>query len=420
MNWEALDLPDGWQVLSLVDVADIAMGQSPPGHTYNTEGRGLPFFQGKAEFGDDSPATRKWCTSPTRIAEPGDILMSVRAPVGPTNVADQECSVGRGLAIIRAKPDVPSSLLRHAIKLQEAKIASWGTGTTFTAISKRHMQDIKLALPPVELRVGLASVLDAAVKLRRSSTLHLLAARRAIERFRTAVLTSAYQDATDAHGSQGEVALATLLREPFKNGYSARPVGHETPFRVLTLTATTSGWFDDSHFKYTDEQFDEASPFWLAPGDILVQRGNTAEFVGVPAVYEGAARQFLYPDLMIRVRLRPEVNPRFAWYMLLAPQARNYLRDRATGSAGNMPKINQKILADVPVPLPPLESRERLVQRLDAAFAAADSVAQHVAAAHRRIDVTAQAVLAKAFRGDLSSLPTTDLPGKAPAAEEAS
>ena len=121
---------------------------------------------------------------------------------------------------------------------------------------------------------------------------------------------------------------------------------------VLTLTATTSGWFDGSHFKYTDEEFPPGSPFWLLPGDIVVQRGNTAEYVGVPALYEGAAEALLYPDLMIRARVRPEIDPRFVWYMLLAPQVRDFLRQRATGSAGNMPKINQAILSQVPLPLP--------------------------------------------------------------------
>jgi hypothetical protein len=81
-------LPEGWVWARLGDIATILPGQSPPSHTYNAHGEGLPFFQGKSEFGESSPTARKWCSLPRRIAEPGDILISVRAPVGPTNLAN--------------------------------------------------------------------------------------------------------------------------------------------------------------------------------------------------------------------------------------------------------------------------------------------------------------------------------------------
>ena len=191
MNWENWQKPDGWTLSALTEVADVTMGQSPPGSTYNWNGTGLPFFQGKAEFGPDHPTVRKWCTAPTRIAEAGDILMSVRAPVGPTNIADQRSAVGRGLAVIHPGDDIPSSLLRHAIELQEDEIASWGTGSTFTAISKRHFHQIAVPLPPVQERERLAQMLDASVALQRSSSGHLLRARRVINRFRQALLAAA-------------------------------------------------------------------------------------------------------------------------------------------------------------------------------------------------------------------------------------
>jgi type I restriction enzyme S subunit len=222
---------------------------------------------------------------------------------------------------------------------------------------------------------------------------------------RLRALAGAYEGAVQADERDGEVPLAELLQEPLRNGYSARPVRYETPFRVLKLTATTTGRFDPRHFKYTDEVFLEDSPFWLAPGDILVQRGNTSEFVGVPAIYEGEPAEFLYPDLMIRVRVRPDVSPRFVWYMLLAPQSRTYLRERATGSAGNMPKINQEILANVTLPRPQIGAQERIVEKLDAAFALGDALERRIDAASLLVERSADAVLAKAFRGELA---TTD------------
>jgi len=101
-------LPDGWVWTTLEATCEIVMGQSPPSTTYNAEGTGLPFYQGKAEFGDLSPTPIKWCSKPQKIAEPGDVLISVRAPVGPTNLCREKSCIGRGLAAIRPEATMPS------------------------------------------------------------------------------------------------------------------------------------------------------------------------------------------------------------------------------------------------------------------------------------------------------------------------
>lgn len=302
-----------------------------------------------------------------------------------------------------SEQDFDRDFLRLALNFNlNSYVAEAQGGVGLAHITKAKLNDSVLVTPPLDEQRAIARTVEAAETLRRSAQARLSTARHAIDRFRQAVLASAYVDAAKTEGAEAQVPLEALLREPFKNGYSARPVNHKTPFRVLTLTATTSGWFDPRHFKYTDEQFTSDSPFWLCPDDILVQRGNTAEYVGVPALYDGEPGAFLYPDLMIRVRVRPDVRARFVWYMLLAPQARNYLRERATGSAGNMPKINQAVLASVPLPFPPAPARDEIVQRLDAAFSLTDGVGQRIDEVVRQVTRSSQAVLAKAFRGELS------------------
>ena len=87
-------LPKKWKIKKLVEVSKIIMGQSPPSDTYNENALGIHFFQGKAEFTDLYPIEKKYCTKPTKIAEPNDILLSVRAPVGTTNIANQKCCIG--------------------------------------------------------------------------------------------------------------------------------------------------------------------------------------------------------------------------------------------------------------------------------------------------------------------------------------
>ena len=100
---EVGEIPVEWEVASLGDVSYINMGQSPPSETCFDYKNGLPFFQGKAEFGVKYPRVVTWCCSPRKIAEKGDILISVRAPVGDINIAPEKCCIGRGLAAIRGR-----------------------------------------------------------------------------------------------------------------------------------------------------------------------------------------------------------------------------------------------------------------------------------------------------------------------------
>ena len=132
--------------VSLCDVAHITMGSSPDSEYYNENGEGLPFYQGKTEFGDMyiKPAVT-FCTKPVREADVNDILMSVRAPVGAVNIAQEHCCIGRGLSAIRAKSEKMTPLfLYYALKIKEDDIAALGTGSTFKAINKDVVYSIQI------------------------------------------------------------------------------------------------------------------------------------------------------------------------------------------------------------------------------------------------------------------------------------
>ena len=133
----------------LDDIADITMGQSPLSQSYNIDKKGLPFYQGKTEFGDiyiKEPII--YCNSPIKIAEKNDILMSVRAPVGDVNIATQRSCIGRGLVSIRAKK-VDYLYLFYLLKEQKIKIEKMGVGSTFKAINKNNISSLQI--PIVEM-----------------------------------------------------------------------------------------------------------------------------------------------------------------------------------------------------------------------------------------------------------------------------
>ena len=154
------ELPKGWAKCLLPDFANITMGQSPPSTTYNTNSIGLPFFQGKAEFGEISPVAVKYCSIPVRVAEPGATLLSVRAPVGPTNLAKLRCCIGRGLAAIHPLGNIPSSFILMMFRELQPRISKQGTGTTFTAINRKYLDSLEINLPPLVEQRRIVRILE--------------------------------------------------------------------------------------------------------------------------------------------------------------------------------------------------------------------------------------------------------------------
>lgn len=144
-------IPKGWKVGVVDDVFDLIMGQSPPGTTYNEIGNGIIFYQGRTDFGFRFPEPRIYCTAPTRFANPGDTLVSVRAPVGDINMALEKCSIGRGLASIRHKTGGRSYTYYSMHFLKDEFDVFEGEGTLFGSISGPGYRNIKIVIPPKEI-----------------------------------------------------------------------------------------------------------------------------------------------------------------------------------------------------------------------------------------------------------------------------
>ena len=177
------------------------------------------------------------------------------------------------------------------------------------------------------------------------------------------------------------VSLGQAIVAGPRNGLSPRSSAREDAPRAVTLTATTSGVFDGAHFKRVDVDIGPDSEYWLQPNDLLFQRGNTPEYVGMAAIYNGPPGKFLFPDLMIRVRLSPDVSLRFVHLFCISPAARSYFSENAVGAQKTMPKINQTILRSLPIPLPPLAEQHRIVAKVDELMALCDRLKAGLGAA---------------------------------------
>lgn len=162
---EPFELPDGWAFEYLGKFIYLEMGQSPASNFYNQDNIGIPFFQGKADFGDLFPTPRYWCTQPIKYSYPDDILLSVRAPVGPTNISIIECCIGRGLAALRPLSSTDKKYILYFMRASQGKLESLATGTTFSAVSKTDIETFVIAIPPLAEQQRIVTKVDELMAL---------------------------------------------------------------------------------------------------------------------------------------------------------------------------------------------------------------------------------------------------------------
>ncbi len=168
-NIDKQNLPPGWHLGKLSDLAEITMGQSPDGQTCNIDGDGIIFYQGRTDFGKRFPTPRVYTTNPTRYAQKGDVLLSVRAPVGDINITPHDCCIGRGLASLRSKMGFQSYLYYQLFALSSVFNVSDDEGTIFGSINKDDLHSIEVAIPPLadlQLFESQASVFDKEIKIK--------------------------------------------------------------------------------------------------------------------------------------------------------------------------------------------------------------------------------------------------------------
>jgi type I restriction enzyme S subunit len=145
------EIPEGWRVGVLGDFCEIIMGQSPPGETYNEDGKGIPFYQGITDFGFRFPSRRVYCTDPKRFAEKGDVLLSVRAPVGSLNIAQEKCAIGRGLSALRLKGDHGGFLYYLLLSTKSKWDIFESEGTVFGSVNKSDIYGFEIIIPSQNL-----------------------------------------------------------------------------------------------------------------------------------------------------------------------------------------------------------------------------------------------------------------------------
>jgi len=410
-------MPSNWRTASMSDVAEIILGQSPPSTTYNENGIGLPFFQGKSEFGKEYPTAVKWCSKPQKIAQPGDILISVRAPVGPTNLCKETSCIGRGLAAIRTKEHSNNKYILYYLKFIEKEWDSKATGTTFKAITGKVLSEQKILVPPIEeqeqivLKIEeLFSQLDAGVAgLKRVQVL--------LKQYRASVLKAAFEGRLVPQDPNDE-PVSDMLR---KFGIS--------PSVTNNLNKIPENWFwikledavsilDNKRIpinskgrekRIANKEITELYPYYGATGQVgwiddflfdeeLVLLGEDgAPFLDYTKekAYIVTGNFWVNNHAHVLRAIKSLTTNRYLFYYL------NYFdyRDYVTGTTRL--KLNQGRMKQIPFALAPYKEQERITKELDKSFSLIQYLEGLINSLMHKSSKCNQAILKRAFNGNL-------------------
>ena len=339
----------------LGDICTVNMGQSPDSATYNEVGRGLPFFQGNADFGRLHPAVRVWCSEPTKIAHTGDILISVRAPIGAMNVADQDCCIGRGLAAIRVNENIcDPQYLWYAIQSKVSDLNVKGTGSTFKAISKSTLTDTEVLLVPLDAQKNIASVLsnvENSILFRKEQLTKLdeLIKARFVEMFGT------YPDNPFGWNTGKIQDVVSNVRYG-----SSRPAVEGGKYPYLRMNNITyAGELDLTDTKRIDVPDSELDKCTVQRGDVLFNRTNSKELVGKTCVYNRDDMMVL-AGFVIRVRVNERILPEFLVAFLNTAFSKQMLLGMCKTAIGQA-NINAKEMQNIGLYIPPIALQEQFV-----------------------------------------------------------
>ena len=308
----------------------LNMGQSPSSETYNEENVGLPFFQGNADFGEVHPKVRIWCSSPVKVAASGDILISVRAPIGAMNIANAPCCIGRGLAALSPNPDTcVQEYLYYALQSRIDSLIAQGTGSTFKAIGKKTLEDTQIPAYSLDEQQIISDTLSETDQLitkakAQVSLLDQLVKSRFVEMF----------------GNIQEMVPLSYYIRGLSAGKSLAGED-ECVNKVLKTGATTYDYFDSTQLKNLPLDYIPQEEHRVKTGDVIISRMNTAELVGAAAYVWKAPDHTYLPDRLWKAEVRNTACPIFVWQLLIQKDTKESIRRIASGTSGSMKNISK-------------------------------------------------------------------------------
>lgn len=402
-------LPDGWKWVYLSGILDVSKEKTeefPP----DTKYVGLENIE--KDTGRMQAVDAEGIRSTKNIFEAGNILYGKLRPyLNKHGIAEFDGVCSTDILVFQTAPSVEKELLNRYFDLPQfiSFAVSHSKGINLPRVSAKEILTARMPLPPLSEQRRLVARIESlfakldAAKDKVQSVLDSHETRKAalLHDAFAGKLTAKWREERGIPQSWKNGKLLDCLLEKPRNGYSPKAVNYPTKCKSMSLSATTDGIFKKEYYKYIDEEIPADSYLWLEPGDILIQRSNSLEKVGISAIYTGGTHEYIYPDLMMKLQVNNQNDPAYINYFLQRAETRAYFLSNATGIAGNMPKINQKTVSNTPVNYPSLTEQQEIVRILDRLLAREQRARQAAEETLTAIDRMKQSILARAFRGEL-------------------
>lgn len=379
------------------DCCEVIAGQSPEGKYYNSDGKGMPFYQGKKDFGEkflEEPSI--WTTETPKVARKSDILMSVRAPVGPVNFATQDVCIGRGLAAIRSRGTLEVDFLFYQLLHLQPKIAG-KEGAVFASINKSEIAALPIVVGPLSEQRRIVAILDEAFEdiatAKANAGKNLQNARELFEN---------YHQSEFSRGGEGWVDYRLGEIASFRNGinFTKQSKGRSVPI-IGVKNFQNHLWapLDDLDSVTLDGELSELDI--LAEGDILSVRSNgNPELIGRCMLVGSLSEPITHSGFTIRIRLhKGNTLPQYVCQFLKSRDVRRTLIDGGNGA--NIRSLNQGTLSSIVIPLPPIEIQQRLINEIEAMHSKTAYLADIASRKLTALDELKKSLLHQAFTGQL-------------------
>lgn len=382
----------------LSDVCTIIAGQSPESKYYNQDGIGLPFFQGKADFGDLYPTIRTYCSTPTKIAQKNDILLSVRAPVGATNLAPTKVCIGRGLTAIRPADCLSTKYLLLFFRYFQAELAQKGAGTTFNAITQTVVKNIEIPVPSISSQERLVSKIEELFSEIDNGISALETAKRKLAVYRQVVITSAFPELS-ANNSVTLQEIAAISSGITKGRKLEGADILSLPY--LRVANVQNGYLNLREIKEIQLKQSELARFLLEIDDVLYTEGGDRDKLGRGTVWRGEIPRCAHQNHIFKARLfKEKAVPQYVAYWSMTTPARNYFYEKGKQSV-NLASINKTVLSKLPLPLPSLEKQSEIVSTIDQHLSVCNEIENTINKNLQAVAALKQSILKKAFEGNL-------------------
>lgn len=388
------------EVKKLKECCTIIAGQSPESKYYNSNGDGLPFFQGKADFGELYPSIRVYCSQPTKIAEKDDILLSVRAPVGPTNLAPCKVCIGRGLTAIRPSEVLLTRYVLLFFRYFEAQLASKGTGTTFKAITQDVIKNLEIPIPPLPEQERIVARIEELFSQLDAGVETLKKTKAEIVLYRQAVFSSVIGKYDGVSKKLSDIAV-TVDGDRGKN-YPKKAELTQTGDCLFLTAANVKpyGWsFEDNTF-ISKEKDGILHGGRLQKNDVVITTRGT---LGNVAIYDESVPfdTVRINSCMLIIRVTDEsVSPYYLAQYLMSPMFKYQIAKLKSGTA--QPQIPANILREIPLKIPSSNDQNAIIGELTGKFSVCDSIEQTVDTALQQAEAMRQSILKNAFEGKLT------------------